>query len=71
MLNSKQIPSARHHQGLRERPPHPGPTTRTCGRLLSVRGCPDILAAERQARHLLRRCIIEQLIHAKIQAAAG
>ena len=37
----------------------------------SVRGCPDILAAERQARHLLRRCIIEQLIHAKIQAAAG
>ena len=37
----------------------------------SVRGCPDILAAERQASHLLRRCIIEQLIHAKIQAAAG
>jgi hypothetical protein len=37
----------------------------------SVRGCPDILAAERQARHLLRRCTIEQLIYSKIQAAAG
>jgi hypothetical protein len=37
----------------------------------SVRGCPDILAAERQARHLLRRCTIEQLIYAKIQAAAS
>jgi hypothetical protein len=36
----------------------------------SVRGCPDILAAERQARGLLRRCTIEQLIHARIQAAA-
>ncbi len=37
----------------------------------SVRGCPDILAAESQARRLLRLCTIEQLIHAKIQAAAG
>ncbi len=36
----------------------------------SIRGCPDILAAERQARGLLRRCTIEQLIHARIQAAA-
>jgi hypothetical protein len=35
----------------------------------SVSGCPDILAAERQARHLIRRCTIEQLIHARIQAA--
>ena len=31
----------------------------------SVSGCPDILAAERQARRLLRRCTIEQLIYAK------
>jgi hypothetical protein len=38
---------------------------------LSVTGCPDILAAERQARHLLRRRTIEQLIYAKIQATAG
>jgi hypothetical protein len=37
----------------------------------SVRGCPDILAAERQARHLLRRCTIEQLVYSKIQATAG
>jgi hypothetical protein len=37
----------------------------------SVRGCPDILAAERQARRLLRRCTIEQLIYSKIQATAG
>src|SRR5579862_1754614 len=36
----------------------------------SVSGCPDILAAERQARHLLRRCTIEQLIYSKIQAPA-
>jgi hypothetical protein len=35
----------------------------------SVSECPDILAAERQARGLLRRCTIEQLIHARIQAA--
>jgi hypothetical protein len=37
----------------------------------SVRGCPDIMAAERQARRLLRRCAIEQLIYSKIQATAG
>src|SRR5215472_17053495 len=36
----------------------------------SIKGCPDILAAERQARGLLRRGTIEQLIHARIQAAA-
>jgi len=36
----------------------------------SVRGCPDILAAERQARRLLRRCAIEQLIYSKIHATA-
>jgi TniQ len=36
----------------------------------SIRGCPDILAAEHQARGLLRRCTVEQLIHARIQAAA-
>jgi hypothetical protein len=34
----------------------------------SVRCCPDILAAERQARGLLRRCTIEQLVHARIRA---
>lgn len=43
----------------------PGPGTPQ----FSVRGCPDILAAERQARRLLRRCTIEQLIYSKIQAA--
>jgi hypothetical protein len=37
----------------------------------SVRGCPDILAAERQARHLIRRRTTEQLIYSEIQAAAG
>jgi hypothetical protein len=37
----------------------------------SARGCPDILAAERQARHLLRRCTAEQLIYSRIHAAAG
>ena len=36
----------------------------------SVRGCPDILDAERRARRLLRRCTIEQLIYARIQAPA-
>jgi hypothetical protein len=36
----------------------------------SVRGCPDILTAERQARGFLRRCTTEQLVHARIQAAA-
>ena len=45
----------------------PGPGTPQ----FSVRGCPDILAAERQARHLLRHCTIEQLIYSKIQATAG
>jgi hypothetical protein len=45
----------------------PGPGTPQ----FSVRDCPDILAAERRARHLLRRCTIEQLIHSKIEAAAG
>jgi hypothetical protein len=35
----------------------------------SVRGCPDIMAAERQARRL--RCTVEQLIYSKIQATAG
>jgi hypothetical protein len=37
----------------------------------SVSGCPDILAAERQARRLLRRCTIEQLIYSRDQATAG
>ena len=37
----------------------------------SVSGCPDILAAERQARRLARRSTIEQLIYAQVQAAAG
>jgi len=36
----------------------------------SVRGCPDILDAERRACRLLRRCTIEQLIYARIQAPA-
>jgi len=34
----------------------------------SISGCPDILAAECQARRLLRHCTIEQLIYAKLQA---
>jgi hypothetical protein len=34
----------------------------------SVSGCPAILAAERQARRLLRRCTIEQLVYSSIQA---
>jgi hypothetical protein len=38
---------------------------------ISVSGCPDILAAERLARRLRRRCTIEQLIYSKIQAASG
>ena len=37
----------------------------------SVRGCPDILDAERRARQLLRRCTIEQLIYSTIQAPPG
>jgi hypothetical protein len=45
----------------------PGPGTPQ----FSVSGCPDILAAERQARRLVRRCTIEQLIYAQVQAAAG
>jgi hypothetical protein len=36
----------------------------------SVSGCPDILAAELQARRLLRRCTIEQLIYSTVQAPA-
>ena len=36
----------------------------------SVKDCPDILAAERQFRRLRRRCSIEQLIYARIQAPA-
>jgi|ERR1017187_1917930 hypothetical protein len=36
----------------------------------SVRGCPGILAAERRARRLLRRCTIEQLIYSRVQAPA-
>jgi hypothetical protein len=35
----------------------------------SVSECPDIMAAERQARRLLRHCTIEQLIYARIRAA--
>lgn len=35
----------------------------------SVSECPDIMAAERKARRLLRRCSAEQLICARIQAA--
>ena len=35
----------------------------------SVGECPDIMAAERQARRLLRHCTIEQLVYAKVQAA--
>jgi len=37
----------------------------------SVSRCPGILAAERQARRLRRRCTAEQLIYARVQAAAG
>ena len=37
----------------------------------SVSGCPDILAAERQARYLTRRRTTEQLIFSKLQATAG
>ena len=37
----------------------------------SVSRCPDILAAERQARRLRRRCTAEQMIYAKVQATAG
>jgi hypothetical protein len=34
----------------------------------SVSECPDIMAAERRARRLLRRCTTEQLIYARTQA---
>jgi hypothetical protein len=44
----------------------PGPGTRQ----FSVRDCPDILAAERPARQLLRRCTAEQLIYSRVQAPA-
>ena len=37
----------------------------------SVSGCPDILTAERQARRLLRRCTVEQLVYSRVQAPAG
>jgi hypothetical protein len=37
----------------------------------SVSGCPDILAAERQARRLLRHGTIEQLVYSRVQAPAG
>lgn len=36
----------------------------------SVNGCPEILAAERQARRLLRRCTAEQLIYSRVRAPA-
>ncbi|MGH3399644.1 MAG: hypothetical protein ACRDPO_33665 [Streptosporangiaceae bacterium] len=38
---------------------------------ISVSGCPDILAAERQARRLRRRCTTEHLIYARLQATPG
>jgi hypothetical protein len=38
---------------------------------ISVSGCPDILAAERQARRLRRRCATEHLIYARLQAVPG
>jgi len=41
----------------------PGPETPQ----FSVRGCPDILDAERRARRLLRQCTIEQLVYSTIQ----
>ena len=37
----------------------------------SVSTCPEILAAERQARRLLRRCTVEQLVYSRAQAPAG
>jgi hypothetical protein len=36
----------------------------------SVSGCPEILAAEHQARRLLRRLTIEQLVYSRAQAPA-
>jgi len=41
----------------------PGPETPQ----FSVRGCPDILDAERRARRLLRQCTIEQLVYSTTQ----
>ena len=38
---------------------------------ISVRNCPDILAAERQARRLRRHCTTEHLIYARLQAIPG
>ena len=38
---------------------------------LSISGCPDILTAERQARQLLRRCTVEQLVYSRVQALTG
>ncbi len=58
---------ARHRVCLRHAIWLPGPGTSQ----FSVRGCPDILAAERQARRLLSRCTIEQLVYSKIQVTAG
>jgi hypothetical protein len=43
----------------------PGPETPQ----FSVSDCPDIMAAERLARRLLRRCTSEQLIYARVRAA--
>jgi hypothetical protein len=37
----------------------------------SVSGSPDILAAEHQARRLVRRCTAEQLVYSRVQAPAG
>ena len=45
----------------------PGPGTPQ----FNVSGCPDILAAEHQARRLLRRRTIEQLSYARLQATPG
>jgi len=41
----------------------PGPETPQ----FSVRGCPDILDAERRARRLLRQCTTEQLVNSTVQ----
>ncbi len=55
-----------HHQiCLRHSIWLPGPETPQ----FSVAECPDIIAAERQARQLLRHCTIEQLIYARTRAA--
>jgi hypothetical protein len=68
------------HQPAGPRSPARPPPSLPHARHLAVRagntavqrqGLPDILAAERQARHLIRRRTIEQLIYSRIQAAAG